>query len=333
MKTFIALMCLAVAFASAENGHSKITKAFKRAVSDEERGEMKSTILEGLCVDEFIKPKVIDEDDVAWMLQPVTMDDCMELLDVLNQTAQDMMDIADGFFYEFNNATFDDMSDLEEVLMSIYMNYIEPKELDLEGLKDYVNGLLMRAAVLAGTDFEGLEEKNELGCVNPDRSEALKAKELGCVFTKGKLLQQAIEVRQMITFTELYDDGSDPLEFCDSVYGLFEMENITAGDVAGALVELMHCTMRNGFRIESRMNPDEPGYDGEPKVPMLPVPRLIHLQSKMEVYELQGFNCYMSFMSLQYLMGDNDYDEDMDLEARSLIEEATTKVAKRHSKY
>ena len=42
------------------------------------------------------------------------------------------------------------MSDLEEVLMSIYMNYIEPKELDLEGLKDYVNGLLMRAAVLAG---------------------------------------------------------------------------------------------------------------------------------------------------------------------------------------
>jgi len=324
-----------VAFASAENGHSKITEAFKRAVGDEGKEEMRSTILAGLGVDEFIKPKLIDEDAVNWMLSPVTMEDCMDLKDVLNETAQDMMDIAEGFFFEFENAEFNEMSDLQEVLMKVYMDYIMPKELDLEGLKDYVNGILLRAAVLAGTSFEGLDEKNEVGCIDKDNRE-VKGKELACVFAKGKLLEQAIEVRQMITFKELFDGNStEPLEFCDSVYGLFEMENITAEDVAGALVELMQCTMSNAMKIEARMDPDAPGYDGEPKVPMLPVPRLIHLQSKMEVYEFMGYNCYKSFECLDYLIGDgkDEYSEEKKPEVRSLVHKARTQMAKRHSQF
>ena len=32
----------------------------------------------------------------------------MDLKDVLNETAQDMMDIAEGFFFEFENAEFNE---------------------------------------------------------------------------------------------------------------------------------------------------------------------------------------------------------------------------------
>merc|ERR1712141_60184 len=244
------------------------------------------------------------------------------------------MNITDGFFFEFENAEFNEMEDVQMVLKKVYEDYIEPKELDLEGLKDYVNGMLLRAAVLAGTAIDRLGELNEVGCIDKDNRD-MKGKELGCVSTKGKLLMQAIDVRQMITFAELFGDESEHLEFCDSVYALYDVENITAEDVAGALVELMECTMSNGYKIEYMMNPDAPGYDGEPKVPLLPVPRLIHLQSKMDVYEFMGYNCYKSFECLDYLIGDgkDEYSEEKKPEVRSLVHKARTQMAKRHSQF
>ena len=55
---------------------------------------------------------------------------------------------------------------------------------------------------MSGTAIDRLGELNEVGCIDKDNRD-MKGKELGCVSTKGKLLMQAIDVRQMITFAEL----------------------------------------------------------------------------------------------------------------------------------
>lgn len=285
----------------------------------------KTTIMAGLDADDFVKPKILKEEDLMWLLTPTTMDDLTKMGGYLEEVAKDVMDIAHGFINMFSNAPIETFDDLMAGLEKFYMEVIMGKDLDMEKTKDYVDGMLIRSAVLAGTAIPELEEMNEKGCINM-KDPKKDASELACLFAKFELLEKAIEMRQMMTFHQLHMRHEE-MEWCDSVFMLgAHPENITAPAVADAMVEMAKCMMRNGGKIEQILNPDAPNADGEPMVPMLPVPRLIHLSVKMEVYEYMGMMAHNSFMMLEKMKGDGPEEEKME-KVRALGEVSEEKKA------
>jgi len=208
--------------------------------------------------------------------------------------------IATGFIGTFKDSGITEISQVKPALEKFYKEVIEPKELDLEGLKEWVEGLLIRA-VISGTK---IAELNDVEGVNYNEKRCKKG-DLGCIFGKMKIMEVAVETRQMITMGALYDERwGEPLAFCDSVFKLAEAAaadptTLTGESIVAALSALGQCFIDNGVKIEARLNPDILGEDGKPVVPNLPIPRLLALNSKMEVYEFEGWSGYMSFVVLE----------------------------------
>merc|ERR1712141_751491 len=278
-------------------------------------GEPFTTMFAGLGLDEFIKPKPMSQEDLDWLTDVVKMEDLEELGSYLMAAGADMAAISAAFKEAFAAENFTPESTYEDIASTfedLYMDVILPKEIDLEGMMEYVSGMVARVAI-GGTYKDEFLCTSESGCVNKDGKLDVR-----CAFDKFKFLEIAVGIYEYYSMLAL-ESETDPIEMCDSVFVLLNGDPaaITAQSVAAALVEMSECMDRNSVRIETRLNPDATNPEtGEAYVPMMPLPRLIALQAKMAIHEYMGMVGVHSYFALAEFY-----------EAQSQAEVATEKKA------
>merc|ERR1712141_25012 len=256
-----------------------------------------TTMFAGLGVDEIIKPKPLSEEDLDFLQSVVKMSDLEDLGNYLMAAAADMAAISTAFLEAFKaenftpESTFDDISATFEAL---YVNVILPKELDMEGMKEYVDGMVARIAI-AGTDRDFFAETSEPGCLKENGKMDLR-----CVLGKFKFLEIAAGIYEFYSIAAL-DNETHPIELCDDVFVLpmGDPAAITAQSIAAALVGMGECMEANSVKIETRLTPDQINPEtGEPYVPMMPLPRMLALQAKMGIHEYMGMIGVHSYFAL-----------------------------------
>lgn len=275
--------------------------------SGEENLAFESTMLAGLPISDFVKPKVLSKKDLQWIRSAVQSKDVEDLVNTLTKVGKDVEAIAKGFIETFSDTAITELDHIKPALEKFHADVIKPKDMDMEGLKEWAEGLIIRA-VLSGTDIKELNDVegknlNERGCEKKGNDGC----NLGCILGKMKFLVIATETRQMMTLGALYDEkNGEPMPFCDSVFKLAENAAkdpsvFTGANVAKALVALGQCFINNAAMIETRINLDAVDDKDKPVIPDIPIPRLLAINSKMEIYEMQGWAGYMSFMVLEHI--------------------------------